>query len=58
MSRMVRTMQPGRVRRGHERFRSEATPFKLGTFEQNGRTFVGIVLKEPSSSISRRRAPR
>ena len=25
---------------------SERPPFKLGTFEQNGRTFVGIVLKD------------
>ena len=26
--------------------RKDATPFKLGTFEQNGRAFVGVVLKD------------
>jgi 2-keto-4-pentenoate hydratase/2-oxohepta-3-ene-1,7-dioic acid hydratase in catechol pathway len=27
-------------------FSQSATPFKLGTFEQNGRTFVGVVVKD------------
>ncbi len=27
-------------------FGQGATPFKLGTFEQNGRAFVGVVIKD------------
>src|SRR5687767_1608313 len=31
---------------GTQVFGQSAVPFKLGTFDQNGRTFVGVVLKD------------
>ena len=47
MSRSVRTIAAVAVcAAASNAFGQGATPFKLGTFDQNGRSFVGIVLKD------------
>jgi 2-keto-4-pentenoate hydratase/2-oxohepta-3-ene-1,7-dioic acid hydratase in catechol pathway len=47
MSRLVKTVAALVVfAAGVQVLGQSATPFKLGTFDQNGRTFVGIVLKD------------
>ena len=47
MSRLVRTIAALAVCAAASNvFGQGAVPFKLGTFEQNGRSFVGIVLKD------------